>query len=574
MALYYWVGGTNSWNATATGKWSNSSGGAPFYAVNPTAADDVIFDSFSTAGTVVTLDAAATVGTITFATFPGTFTFAANISSGNTTLGTSTTYTASGGNPTTYTFTTRNVSSTFTANGKILPTNLTISLSGASTLTFAGNADFGGNLSTSATGHNIKAATGTTIDLRIGGNISFSATTVNATDYITIKGYGTSKTYSSNSVCFNVRCNFVSGSSYTSLGNAGLSGSSFLTVESGGQFNAVSTHSFSNGGTTTLSGFNSSNNSDFYGYTSGTLVLSTDIVIKSFIQIQALSITITSTGASKLLLEGSLSSISSATTIIERLEFSGTTASNITAVSPINNLQIREFIINKTGAGSVNFNSNGIFSLFVPSGQSYSFTHTNGIVTQSSNCIVRFACNNQLSTMNYSATNLTFRYLELQGGSLNLNSQLLATTLKVTPTAAASFTSITSSSTFGFNVESFIAINFSGVARPITLKAAVVYDVTASLIMTSTAATAIIVLNSSIPGTRAIFNLANSATQTVEYVNATDIDSSGTGGVLPYSKQTIYSFAGVIAPTTINWGSGSQPPPLEIVRTVAHTFVT
>ena len=298
MALYYWVGGTNSWNATTTGKWSNSSGGAPFYATNPGVGDDVFFDGASGAVTV-TLAIAGSVGTINFTGFLGTFTFSANLSSGNTTLGTSTTYTASGGNPTTYTFTTRNVSSTFTANGKILPTNLTISLSGASTLTFAGNADFGGNLSTSATGHNIKAATGTTIDLRIGGNISFSATTVNATDYITIKGYGVNKTYNSNSVCGNIRVSFVAGSLYTSNGNAGSTGASFLTVESGGQFNALSTHNFSNGGNLTVSGFNASNNSDFYGYVSGSLILLNDTVIKSFITIQTLSISIACAGASK-----------------------------------------------------------------------------------------------------------------------------------------------------------------------------------------------------------------------------------------------------------------------------------
>lgn len=568
MAVKIWTGAGADNNWSTGGNWSG--GTAPTSGF----VDDIVFDGVAPSGNKnCTLNVGFNALTINFTGYTGTFTFGANISSGNTTLGASTTYTALGGNPTTYTFITRNVNSTFTANGKILPTNLLINLSGT-TLTFAGNADFGGNLSTAATGHNIKAATGTTIDLRVGGNISLLAANFNTTDIVTIKGYGTSKTYGSNSVCFNVRCNFVSGSSYTSVGNAAVSGTSFLTVESGGQFNAVSTHNFSNGGNLTVSGFNSSNNSDFYGYTSGSLILANDTVIKSFIQIQATTIVITSVGSAKLLLEGSISSISSGSTTIDRLEFSGTTASNITATSSGNTLQIKELIINKSGLGSVNFNSNGIFSLFVPSGFSYSFTHTNGIVTQSANCIVRFACNNQLSTMNYSATNLTFRYLELVGGSLNLNSQLFATIFKVTPTLAATFASITSSSTFGFNVESFQSINFSGAARPITLKASVVYNISASLIMSCISSTAPITLNSSIPGTRAIFNLDNSATQSVEYVNATDIDSSGTLGVAPFSKQTIYSFGGTIAPTTINWNTGSQPPPLNpLSGSVYYTWV-
>ena len=90
---------------------------------------------------------------------------------------------------------------------------------------------------------------------------------------------------------------------------------------------------------------------------------------------------------------------------------------------------------------------------------------------------------------------------------------------------------------------------------------------------TFSAATAIITLNASVvSGTRAYFNLDNNATQLVEYVSATDIDSSGTLGVTPYSKQLIYSFQGVLT-RTINWSTGAQPPPVLPSRTVAYTFV-
>ncbi len=51
MANRYWVGGTNTWNATAGSKWSLTSGGAGGEAV-PTAADDVFFDAASGAVTV------------------------------------------------------------------------------------------------------------------------------------------------------------------------------------------------------------------------------------------------------------------------------------------------------------------------------------------------------------------------------------------------------------------------------------------------------------------------------------------------------------------------------------------
>jgi hypothetical protein len=568
MAVKTWTGaGLNSnWNNGA-----NWSGGTV-----PTTGgvDDIIFDgAFPITGNDdCLLNVAFNAKSVNFTGYTGEFTFGANltITSGTLTLGAGTTY-STNATPTSYNLTFQGVAPGLVSNNKILPIGLFLNMGSSNVFTLTGNADFQGNFLTSNSAHGIKAATGTTVDLRIGGNITLAAITTNATEHVTIKGYGTSKTYTSNSGTVNGRISFVSGSSYSSIANAALGGG-FLTVESGGQFNAVSTDAFN--GTAILSGFNNTNNSNFYGIVSGTtLTLNTDIVVKSFITIQTSTITINCPGASKLLLEGNFTATGSASTVIDRLEFSGTTASNITAVT-VSNLQVKEFIINKTGAGSVNFNSNGIFGLFVPSGFSYSFVHTSGTVTQNSTCIVRFWCNNAASTMTYSQTDLTFRYLEFFGGILNLNSQLLANTLRITPQSAATVTSITSSTTFGFNVENLLVVNASGVARPITLKSTVVYDVTVSLIMITTSAAATVTLNASSVGVRAIFNLSNSATQTVEYVNATDIDSSGTGGVLPYSKQTIYSLAGVIAPTTINWGSGSQPPPLAITRTVAHTFVS
>ena len=572
MAAYYWVGGTNTWNSTPGGnKWATTDGGTTYInATVPGVADDVFFTTLSGVVTV-TLASAATVGSITFATFPGTFTFAANLSSGNTTLGASTTYTASGGNPTTYTFITRNVTSTFTANGKILPTNLFLSLNGT-TLTFSGNADFGGNLSTATNVHTIKAATSTTVDLRIGGNIAIGAMATNATEYVTIKGYGTSKTFNSGGgLNSNMRVTFVSGSTYTSFSGSSTAGTSFLTVETGGQFNASSSHNFSNTGTATLSGFNG--NSDFFGTLGNvSITCSTDIVIKSFITLTTQGTTINCPGSSKLLLEGNLTGSGGATAFIERLEFSGTTASNVTATSALN-FQVKELIINKTGGGSVNFNSNGILTLFVPTGLSYSFTHTNGIVTQNATSIVRFYCNNSAATMTYSQTNMSFRYLEFVGGTLNLSSQLIATTLRLSTLIAAPGMIITSSTSFGFTVESLQVINTSGSPRAVTLKSSVVYDITATLIMISTVPAATITLNASIAGVKAIFNLDNTASQTVEYVNATDIDSSGTGGVPVFTKQLIYSLAGVIT-TTFNWSTGNQPPPIAVSRTVAYAFAT
>jgi len=63
----YWVGGTGTWDATTTTKWSDSSGGAGGFSV-PTSADAVVFDSASNA-TAYTVTCTATqlrCGSLTF----------------------------------------------------------------------------------------------------------------------------------------------------------------------------------------------------------------------------------------------------------------------------------------------------------------------------------------------------------------------------------------------------------------------------------------------------------------------------------------------------------------------------
>jgi hypothetical protein len=580
MALYYWVGGTNTWNSTPGGnKWATSSGGTTYInATVPGVGDDVIFDVLSGAVTV-TLTSAATVGSITFATYPGTFTFAANLSSGNTTLGASTTYTASGGNPTTYTFTPRNVNSTFTANGNILPTNLNVNLN-ATTLTFAGNADFGGNITTSAIPHNIKAATGTSIDLKIGGNISLGAITTSTVDPVTIKGYGTSKTYATANIATNARISFVSGSSYSPLASCGLAGTSFLTVEIGGQFTVPNpAHRFTNTGTVTLSGFNSSNNNSyFFGLLAsgtGTIVLSNDTVIKSSITITSLATTISSTAGAKLLLEGDFLATGGNNYTIDILEFSGTTASVVSATTLLTNLQIKQFIINKTGPGSVTFtpSTTSPFTLYIPTGQTYSWTHTSGTVTQSGNSIIQINGQSTTATFSYSTSFPAFRFsnLQIRAGKINCISELKCVYLKLFMSGGVEFTSPT---LLGFTADAFVAINSTNTGISIVLKSLATYSILTELIMFGNLVNGTLALIASnlTPATRAIFNLETTAQQTVEAVNTNSIDSSGTNNVAPFSKQTIYSLNGTLT-STINWSNTVQPPPIGAKITVGYTFV-
>ena len=579
MALYYWVGGTNTWNATAGSKWSNSDGGSPFYAVAPGTADDVFFTALS--GTVtVTLGVLATVKSVTFTGFTGTFTFSQNlvIISGMT-LGVSTTYTTSG-TPTSFfvrfqpaTATT----ATITANGKIIPTTIELNNASASTVELNGNANFSGNFTSTSISHNLKASTGTTVDLRIGGNIAIAATVINTTDHVTLKGYGAAtKTISFGGT--NTRISIESGGVYTSAASCTCSGTSVLAVETGGVFSPNPIHTFTGptATTTTLSGFNSSNTSNFFGIVGGNIILSNDTVIKSQVTIQTVAITIASTGASKLLLEGNLASTGNAVTIIDRLEFSGTTASIVSATSLLTTLQIKEFIINKTGAGSVTFTPSSTtnpFTLYTPTGQTYSWTHTSGTITQSGNSVIQINGQSTTATFSYSTAFPTFKFsnLQIRAGKINCISELKCVYLKLYMSGSVEFTSPT---LLGFTTDTFVAINSTNGALTITLKSLATYSILTELTMFGNLVAGTLAINASTlsPATRAIFNLETTAQQTVEAVNTNSIDSSGTNNVLPFSKQTIYSLNGVLT-STINWSNTVQPPPVGAKITVGYTFV-
>jgi hypothetical protein len=632
MALKYWVGGTNTWNGILGTKWALTSGGAGGQAI-PLIGDDVFFDAkpapnwialtvttlttircplvgtgngyyyeCTTAGTTgateptwpiivgttvvdgsVTWTCRLAVVTLTvgnskdlnFTGYIGTFTFSGNLSvAGAMTLGVNTTYLTSGA-VTTYTLSTSGSAMTLVSNGKILPVNFSTN----GNVTINGNADFQGNFVSTSIPHTIKSAALVPCDLRIGGNINMAAlTTNNTTDHVTFKAYGTSKTFTCIANSFNARVTFVSGSSYTNTGSAGISGTSFFTVESGGRFNALNNiNSFSANGTLTLSGFNSTTSvigSDFMSIaTNATYVLLNDTVIKGFINISAICTISTSTGA-KILLEGNLLLVLNSTVTIDNLEFSGTALSTISGTAtPI--LQIKNLSFNKTGAGSVNITATS-FTLTIPAAAPYTWTHTSGAITQSTTSRIAIACANTASQLTYSesialSTPFTFSQLVFNNGILSLNSTLRATRLFLT---LAGTTSITSSGLIGFDVDILSVVNSVNAIRTLTLKSGCTYAINTQLVMLSTnGSSGQITLNASVvSGTRAYFNLDYNATQLVDYVTATDIDSSGTLGVPTFTKQLIYTLSGVLT-RTIHWSVGAQPPPVLPSRTVAYTFV-
>ena len=115
MADRYWVGGTDTWDATAGTKWALTSGGAGGQAV-PTSADDVFFDAASGASTVTIGAGTAICSTLTCTGFTGTLAFGINsitcAGTGSIYVGDAT-YTVTGTSPTIRVTSTTNSSKTF-----------------------------------------------------------------------------------------------------------------------------------------------------------------------------------------------------------------------------------------------------------------------------------------------------------------------------------------------------------------------------------------------------------------------------------------------------------------------------
>lgn len=125
MANRYWVGGTDTWNATAGTKWATTSGGTGGASV-PTSSDDVFFDANSGSGTV-TLGADGNCQDINFTGFTGSFEASSarriNIY-GSTILGSGTTYTSYNGSL----WFQGNSTATLTTNGKQIGNTTSVSL--------------------------------------------------------------------------------------------------------------------------------------------------------------------------------------------------------------------------------------------------------------------------------------------------------------------------------------------------------------------------------------------------------------------------------------------------------------
>lgn len=225
MATRYWVGGTGTWDGSATTHWSATSGGSAG-ASAPTSSDAVIFDGSSGGGTV-TVDSTRTCASLTTTGYTGTIN-GTIYASGNITLGTGGTYTGL-----TLAFD-KNTGGTLTSNGKTIAAfnagvNTTYTITIADAMAVAGaftvvTDSTGGTLTfTSGTTNTVGSVAwsngGGTVNLTINASSPGSQATLSDTSGINTLDY-----WSAQDIAFTGGATWLSGTGFVNIGNVtGLS---------------------------------------------------------------------------------------------------------------------------------------------------------------------------------------------------------------------------------------------------------------------------------------------------------------------------------------------------------------
>jgi hypothetical protein len=252
----------------------------------------------------------------------------------------------------------------------------------------------------------------------------------------------------------------------------------------------------------------------------------------------------------KILLLGNLSCVDLRGT--STIEFSGSSTSVWSTGLYQNNV-----VINKSGgadvqlSGSITWGENG-----------RSFTKTAGIVNPTTSDFIILQ-NKSVTVDNLNFYNFTIGNLAITSTTtVNfLNTNVVSNIMSLY--YAVIFQGV------GFTTTKFRYVGNN--ADTVTFVSGVTYTIISELIGQASSISSSCTFKSSIPSSQAYVELNIGGGQLMYNINATDIDSSGTLGVLPYTKQTIYSL-GATLNNTINW-SASLPTPSGGAGTVAFTFV-
>jgi hypothetical protein len=529
MTPNIFTGVVNS-NWGVAGNWSNGA--------VPTATDGLVA-TFTSTSPNCTINVAAVCNSIDFTNYTHTITMTNQLTvSGNTTLGSAITF---AGTSIFYISATAAVS--LQSNGKIVNIPLTFGLSGtgvAYTLvddwTITG-AFYTGNMVLNQTDstHGTVYINGA-MNLNTGTNLSGTTTLV--------FGSGSSLNCSTYSALVGVNINIAAGAgTFTLTGNLYYQSSSIkyisgTTITTGSLVRIYSAASLDLKGSTTLS-TTSSTGLNFNNLTMGpgtyTIVLNSPITIIG---------TFTGIPNATMYFNGSNIYFGGNMTLPSGWNINGTSNAYFigTGIWSGGGFLNNNFTINTTGTLTI---SGAVYFSAATSGLTMTYI-AGTVVTTGSTLNLFFLAQGFTVTLNTVGINWNI-INNLSAGILILTSLLTANTLNVSTVTNTGATPILSfaGSTAGFTVGTLTATAYANGTSLITFVSGLPYNVTSNLSFTySGMSHTNLIFNTTTPGSQAILTLQQGATQSVLFINATDINSS-------YGK-TIVSYRGVVSNTN-NW---------------------
>jgi len=538
MAIYYWRGLSNA-NWGTAGNWSTGSTSTLGGAV-PTNVDDLIFDTNSSACTV---NVVGVCRSINFTDYTQTITMTNNITIGanggsnaGVTLGSSMGIAGTGA----LNLVTAN--STLTSNGRIWPNTLNIGSNAANSNTWCTIADVWNQygdigLTSGALQYNISGS----------GRIDFYGSRIFCTGRLNRAGAvkvvilsactfsGTQISASSHFIELPV--DFSAGTNTVTIGNLNIASTNWKYY-SGNVSGATNTDINVYGGTTTFDmdpvvfynlrlGFSFGDQVTFRSQSPTNVAnnLLTNVTIRNII-VSGSSINI----SGSCLFDSLLNRLGGDTVI--RMRGNGIFSLTGAGATLGTSLSI------ESGANTTTIR--GDLSVFQTSGYiNPTITYTNGVVDLTSHS------NLTIQSVNMNTSGMIWKNINLlTGAQIPLLSTLSATT--ITPQNASN---ITLQGSYGFDTQNFTWIANS-TTQTLFLAPNIEYKIKNSIFIRGTISSPILTLSSSDGVNRALLTVNDSATQDLNYVNATRIDSS--------NGQTIWVRYGTLS-NTINWRLLTNP---------------
>ena len=512
MAANNFIGTTNSnWNVSTN--WST--GAVPL-------AGDGNVATFTNTSPACTINVASVCNNVDFTNYLHTITFTNTLTvSGNVTLGVGMSFSGSSALIV-------NASATLNSNGVTLGVPLTLNGNGISpTFTLSNAWIINGNFTTNGTAGGLTyTINGFSITCQKNCSINAisnsSSTVTTGSTTIIMVGTGTFSVANgsfNNNFTINATTNTVTISGNINYGTGIFTYTSGIISSTIVNLNIMSSCTIDTNSTTTnvYLPFNLTVNT-----TSIIITLNSNLYISGNYEPNSTTI-----NGNNLIFQGNLSTSSGTSSGTAVLVFTG-----------LNSGSVQTWSIGGTYTNSITFNTLGTVNITAAfTYKTGTITYTSGTINHSNTITISGSCTFNTNGMifNNISTNITGT-----SNTITLNSLL---SISGTFTHNTGGTLIFGGSS-GFSIATFVMTD-AVATNTITLTSSNTYIITTSFTMNKTAAIQGI-LNSSTPGTKSILTLNQGASQSISFIDATDIDSS--------HGQTIWCWMPVLS-NTLNWNS-------------------